>query len=74
MKIDAYIATDEQGYVKAISQWTDDWDTKYGELETRIASEDLEVKTIGGQSYRHVLFTIDLQQNENAEALAFSIV
>lgn len=74
LKIDAYIATDEQGYVKAISQWTDDWDTKYGELETRIASEDLEVKTIGGQSYRHALFTIDLQQNENAEALAFSIV
>lgn len=76
IKIDAYLhlPAASQGQVKAVSQWTDNWDNKYGEAETSISTEELEIKMIGDKEYRHVIFTIHLPHNENGPALAFSIV
>lgn len=67
------VSTNEQ-YVKAVSQWTYDFEHKYGEKQTRTSIQDLETVTVDGQDFKRVIFTISMIRPEESSNLAFSII
>lgn len=67
-------STATEKYVKAVSQWTYDFERKFGDGLTVTSIQNAESILVDGEEFKRITFTIPMIRPEETSNLAFSVV